>query len=128
MPVFDSVKDSGKRQQFGTGAVRDTEEGKGRFDLIPTIALRRLAKHYENGARKYTDNNWQKGIPLARYLDSLFRHYTSVKDGDEGEDHVSAVIWNAIGYMWTLEEIRAGRLPKSLDNLGHAKPTKRKAR
>lgn len=29
--MFSEVKDSGKRQDFGTGSVRDTRDGKGRY-------------------------------------------------------------------------------------------------
>lgn len=29
------LKDSGERREFGTGAVRDIQEGKGRCDLMP---------------------------------------------------------------------------------------------
>jgi len=86
---FTAVKDSGERQQFSTGSVRDTQVGKGRFDLIPTDALRRLAQHYENGARKYGDRNWEKGQPLGRYLDSAFRHLVNVLDGKTDEDHAA---------------------------------------
>lgn len=119
--AFDAVKDSGKRQEFSTGSVRDTQEGKGRFDLIPTDALRRLAQHYENGARKYGDRNWEKGQPLGRYLDSAFRHLVCVLEGKVDEDHASAVSWNLFGYIHTLEAIKAGKLPKELDDLGHSK-------
>ena len=31
---FDNVKDSGKRQEFSTGSVRDTDEGKGTPNLV----------------------------------------------------------------------------------------------
>ena len=31
------IKDSGKRRQFETGAVRDIAEGKGRCDLMPLV-------------------------------------------------------------------------------------------
>lgn len=48
-----AMKDSGKREDFGTGAVRDSREGKGRYDLISPIALKRLAVVYEKGANKY---------------------------------------------------------------------------
>lgn len=116
------VKDSGARQSFGTGAVRDIQHGKGRFDLIPTIATRRLAKHFENGAVKYGDNNWQKGIPLSRYLDSLERHVNCLKAGEPTEDHLAAIMWNAACYMWTLNEIEYGRLPKELDNRPKCEP------
>jgi len=40
------TKDSGQRQEWSTGSVRDVSVGKGRFDLIPTEPLRRLAKLY----------------------------------------------------------------------------------
>jgi hypothetical protein len=48
MTDFNSVKDSGERQEFETGARRDTQEGKPRFGLIPPYPLRRLAMHYTN--------------------------------------------------------------------------------
>lgn len=114
------MKDSGARQEFVTGSVRDTHEGKGRFDLIPTDAFRRLAVHYENGAKKYGDRNWEKGQPLARYLESAMRHLVGVLEGLTDEDHASAVSWNMFAYIHTLNLIRAGKLPKELDNLGHA--------
>ncbi|KKK94181.1 hypothetical protein LCGC14_2685460, partial [marine sediment metagenome] len=41
---FQRVKDSGKRQEFETGSVRDTQEGKGRYDLVSPIFVRRLAE------------------------------------------------------------------------------------
>lgn len=34
-----SIKDSGDRTQFKTGAVRDMRTGKGRFDLVPLAVL-----------------------------------------------------------------------------------------
>ena len=117
MSNFDAVKDSGKRQEFHTGSKRDTREGKGRFDLIPTIPLKRLAVHYENGAVKYGDRNWELGQPLSRYLDSAERHIQAVKEGKEDEDHISAVSWNMFGFLHTLEMIRAGVFPKELDDM-----------
>jgi hypothetical protein len=118
--IFSHVKDSGNRQEFGTGSVRDTNEGKGRFDLIPTDALRRLAIHYQNGAKKYGDRNWEKGQPLGRYLDSAMRHLLAVIDGKTDEDHVSAVSWNMFAYLHTLEMIRSLKLPATLDDLNHS--------
>ena len=32
------VKDSGKRESFSTGAVRDIRAGKGRYDLVSPVA------------------------------------------------------------------------------------------
>lgn len=118
MNNFDAVKDSGARQDFSTGSKRDTRDGKGRFDLIPTYPLRRLAKHYENGAKKYGDRNWEKGQPLSRYLDSCLRHLIGVLEGLEDEDHASAVAWNIFAYVATCQWIEEGKLPAELDDLG----------
>jgi len=114
---FDKVQDSGQRQEFGTGAVRDTQDGKGRYDLLPVHAIARLAKHFENGAKKYGESNWAKGIPLRRYLDSMLRHSFKFMGGANDEDHLAAIIWNACCLLETQELIDRGLLPKELDNL-----------
>lgn len=114
MPKTYKVKDSGKRQSFNTGAVRDIQEGKGRYDLIPPLFLERLAKHYEAGARKYGDNNWQKGIPIDRYMDSALRHINKYRMRMDDEDHLTAAIWNLIGAMWTEHMVENGTLPYDL--------------
>lgn len=115
--MYSEVKDSGKREAFGTGAVRDTAEGKGRFDLLPAYALTRLAQHFENGARKYADENWRKGIPLRRFLDSALRHAFKYLEGQRDEDHAAAAVWNFMGLIETEEMIRRGILPASLNTL-----------
>jgi hypothetical protein len=105
-----------EKESFSTGSVRDTRDGKGRFDLIPTMPMRRVADLYERGAIRYGDRNWQKGQNLMRYIDSLMRHTNNLVAGESSEDHAAAVVWNAFGYMYTLGEIEAGRLPKELDD------------
>lgn len=121
MEQFDAVKDSGEREEFSTGSVRDTRKGKGRFDLIPPGPLKRLAVHYENGAVKYGENNWRKGQPLGRYLDSAERHINELKDLKHDEDHAAAVAWNAFAFMFTVEKILSGELPAELDDIGFTK-------
>lgn len=93
------TKDSGERQQFDTGAQRDTQADKPRYDLIPTFALERVAGLYARGAEKYNDNNWHKGIPYSRCLASLERHLHQWKQGERDEDHLAAVVWNALAIM-----------------------------
>jgi hypothetical protein len=114
---FKEVKDSGKRQDFTTGSVRDTNEGKPRFDLITPIALYELAIHYANGSKKYGDRNWEKGQPLHRYIESLERHLFKEKMGFVDENHAAALIWNAMAYLHTKRMIEAGDLPKELDTM-----------
>lgn len=94
------VRDSGERQGFDTGAVRDSQEGKPRYGLVPVEPLRRLAMHYTNGANKYEDNNWKLGIPMSRTWESLERHVQAFKEGDKVEDHLAAIAWNAFALMW----------------------------
>lgn len=98
------LKDSGNRREFETGAVRDMQEGKGRCDLLPACALIRLSKHYEAGAMKYEDRNWEKGIPISVMIDSAMRHLLKYMDGQTDEDHLTAVAWNILGAMWMEEK------------------------
>jgi hypothetical protein len=117
MAMYEKVNDSGKRQEFETGSRRDTREGKGRYDLISPIAMQRLAKHFENGAVKYGDRNWEKGQPISRYLDSAIRHIYKFLEGHRDEDHLAAAMWNIGGAIHTEEAIERGILPDSLNDL-----------
>lgn len=98
------ILDSGERRTFETGAERDMQEGKGRFDLLPMCVLMRLAKHYEKGAIKYKERNWEKGIPAHSFADSAMRHLVKYLDGWKDEDHLIAAIWNLMGLAWTEEK------------------------
>jgi len=98
------IADSGNRREFETGAVRDMQEGKGRCDLLPAAAILRLAKHFENGCKKYGDRNWEKGIPIHSFIDSAIRHLMKYLDGQADEDHLTAAAWNCICAMWTEEK------------------------
>jgi len=89
-----TLKDSGERETFESGMVRDTRVGKGRFDLISPIALRRLALIYEAGAIKYDPRNWEKGAPISRFIDSALRHINQFKEGKRDEDHIAQACWN----------------------------------
>lgn len=147
--MADTIKDSGNRREFSTGAVRDMQEGKGRLDLVPlnvvsvllddailsflsdfkesgytntsdlycvlkgyaqaafngdmyTMILE-VAKHFENGAKKYGENNWQKGLPPSCYIDSATRHYLKHKRGDDDEPHHLAVVWNILCCIWEVD-------------------------
>ena len=99
------IKDSGTRREFETGAVRDIAEGKGRCDLLPPIALMRLAKHFEAGCNKYGDRNWEKGIPMHCFIDSGLRHIFKYLAGWKDEDHLVAAAWNIMCALET-EELR----------------------
>jgi hypothetical protein len=60
-----------------------------------------VSKHFEDGCKKYGENNWQKGIPTHCYIDSAVRHYLKWLRGDEDEPHDRAFCWNIICCIWT---------------------------
>ena len=157
-----TIKDSGNRTEFATGAVRDIQQGKGRFDLMPLDIMSKVfavefadefeessiadvlksiadfkrtgnkrwlciaivhyslavhvdlpklmldvARHFENGALKYGEHNWEKGIPISRYIDSALRHLMKDLAGETDEDHAAAFIWNCMCAAWTMEHLPA---------------------
>jgi hypothetical protein len=88
-------------RQFDTGAQRDTADGKLRMSLIPQEELKRVAQRYLDGAEKYGECNWMKGMPLSVYYDCAQRHLEAWWNGKSGEDHAAAVVWNLLCAMWT---------------------------
>lgn len=60
-----------------------------------------VSKHFEAGAKKYGEYNWQKGIPTNCYIDSATRHYLKYLRGDKDEPHDRAFIWNIMCCIWT---------------------------
>jgi len=74
----------------------DTYKGK-------ETMLLETAKHFEEGAAKYGENNWQKGIPVWCYLDSAIRHYLKHKRGDTDERHDRAFCWNILCCIWEVD-------------------------
>lgn len=93
------LKSSGKTRQFSSGALRDDDEGKPRMELLPHDLLMRVSVWYGLGAKKYGDNNWRKGQPISACVGSLLRHLTKYLMGLRDEDHLSAVVFNALSIM-----------------------------
>jgi len=118
LDVYKNVlPDTGERSEFSTGAVRDAMSGKGMPSCIPLEALRAVSRRFEDGATKYGRDNWRKGIPLSRYVDSLYRHLWAYMENDTTEDHGGAVIWNAMCLVETRAMIDKGELPDDLNDL-----------
>ena len=96
------IKDSGERTEFGSGAVRDMHEGKGRMDLLPWAAIIEVSKHCEEGAKKYGEHNVDKGIPTHSLCDSAGRHLGKYLDGQTDENHLVAAAWNL---LWAVQMV-----------------------
>jgi hypothetical protein len=93
------TKDSGERQDFKSGMVRDIQEGKPRYDLIDPKFLKRFAELMARGAVKYGENNWQlanSGEEMDRFKASAFRHFMQWFEGQEDEDHAAAIAFNVM--------------------------------
>lgn len=65
--------------------------------------LLEVSKHFEEGAKKYGENNWQKGIPVHCYIDSAVRHYLKWLRGDKDEPHDRAFVWNLMCCIWEVD-------------------------
>lgn len=64
-----------------------------------------VAKHFEEGSKKYGERNWEKGIPTHCYIDSALRHYFKWLRGDKDEPHHRAFCWNILCCIWTCHNI-----------------------
>lgn len=71
----------------------------------PYEALLNISIHFEDGALKYDDNNWKKGIPVNVYVDSALRHYVKHKMGMRDEPHDRAFMWNVLCGTWTINNM-----------------------
>lgn len=111
------IKDSGVKEEFSTGSVRDKQAGKGAFHLVPTWVVWLVSRVYEGGAIKYAPRNWEKGQPLSQYIKSAENHLAKLKMGLRDEPHASQVIWNMFGYIFTAVLIKLGRRPASLSDM-----------
>ena len=69
---------------------------------VPELMLE-TSIHFEEGAKKYGENNWQKGIPTNCYVDSAVRHYLKWLRGDADEPHDRAFVWNLLCCIWEVQ-------------------------
>ena len=112
------IKDSGHRREFSSGATRDRDVTKPRPDLISPFAEERLGDWLRMGAEKYSARNWEKGMPASECLASLCRHVVAVKQGrDDGEDHLAAIMFNAMAIIHFESMVARGVLPRDLLDL-----------
>ena len=69
----------------------------------PYTIILEVSKHFEEGANKYGEHNWQKGLPAQCYVDSAVRHYLKWLRFDDDEPHDRAFVWNILCCIWTCE-------------------------
>lgn len=105
------LRDSGTRESFDSGMVRDTEDGKADYTLVfDGPMLRRWAEHMTKGAKKYERRNWMKAAgveELERFKRSLLRHIAAYLAGERDEDHLAAAMFNINGIAYVEEKLTA---------------------
>lgn len=109
------VKDSGKRQNFESGMVRDA--GDGQIDYMTILdgpMFDRWAEHLTKAKKKYPDvtpgvANWtlaDGAKELVRFKQSAFRHFRKYLRGDTDEDHAAAIFFNINGAEYVKERLK----------------------
>lgn len=79
-------------------------KGKIRYDLLEPFAIEQLAHVFSEGAKKYEDRNWEKGMKWSKMRASLGRHLGAYDrcedfDAETGLYHIAQVAWNALGIL-----------------------------
>lgn len=117
LPVltYPHLSPAGSVRSFGTGATRDTDEGKYDYEgFFSPLVLRERAA-YMHRHRLQTDgsmrdsDNWQRGIPFTAYAKSGWRHFhdfwlahRGYPGGPDIKESLCALMFNAEGYLHEL--------------------------
>lgn len=83
-------------------------KGKLRWSLVDMKTLEGLVKVLMMGAEKYSDFNWQKGLPINEVYESLMRHLVSFMDGEDndaesGLSHLDHAMCNIYFMKWFMD-------------------------
>jgi len=104
------IKDSGVREAYASGMVRDTASDKVNYLLVfDGPMLDRWAQHLTNGAKKYEARNWMLAAgeaELERFRESATRHFRKWLAGESDEDHASGVYFNTKGAKFVCQHLQ----------------------
>jgi len=81
------------------------DQGKLRWDLLPPDAIEELVRVYTEGAKKYEDRNWEKGMRYGTCVRALKSHLNKWEKGAEFDEeltecrHLAMVAWNALAIL-----------------------------
>lgn len=96
---INSFKKSGKVQYLYHALERFCNSTYGSIENM----LLEVSIHFEEGAKKYGEHNWQKGIPIHSFIDSAIRHLLKFRSGWDDEPHDRAFVWNIMCAIWTMK-------------------------
>ena len=105
----DMKDEGGDRVVHREGAgKKEADLGRGHYELVSPLFMRRLAVWLEKGAEKYDSRNWEKGIPMGRIVRALLRHTYQYLEGMRDEDHLAAISCNIMFLIHFEEGIERG--------------------
>lgn len=67
-------------------------------ELSPT-GVQGIAEACHEGAAKYSDFNWERGMPCHDLLNHAVRHLMLYKSDDQSEEHLAHAAWNLFAAM-----------------------------
>ena len=74
-------------------------DNKLKWDSFLWRALNRINIRWQENKSKYPVHNHLLPLSRTELEDAMFRHYLQLKSGDESEDHLSAIVLNAMMIM-----------------------------
>ena len=77
--------------------------GKRKWSLVDFKSLEPMIEVLEFGAKKYTPDNWKKGLDRKEILESMMRHLAALMDGQSNDpetelSHMGHIMCNAMFY------------------------------
>ena len=97
---METLRDQGEEEamtmKFKSGAVRSSDTKDVRYDLVSPIGLEAVARACAEGAERYGDYNWEKGMPVHDLLNHVLRHINLFLSGDREEDHLGHAAWGCM--------------------------------
>src|SRR5690606_28371454 len=91
-----TIQEGEVRSLSSTGAEKGTTIE--RFDLLPTQALAKIARHFGVGAAKYAPNNWRKGYEWSKSYAALQRHLHAFWGGEDYDEETGSPHLAAAGF------------------------------
>lgn len=82
--------------------------GKPQWSIIDFESLEPMVRVLEYGTKKYSRNNWKKGLPVTEIIDSLMRHTISLLNGEDNDQesglpHVGHMFCNVMFLSYVLK-------------------------
>lgn len=111
-----------KPATFISGAVRSDSTGRGHYEDVSPLAMDRLAKHLELGAKEHGPWNYMLGMGMKRGMQSVLRHgskymFHKLTGIPAKEDHLSAMLFGLVSLIHTEEMIKLGLASPELDDI-----------